>query len=577
MYMKKLLLFAVVLVAFIGRSFGAASPIYTYATATTGAPTYYDGNLSTYGSLTAIGTGTNTPCSSGFSGITGFTATSYATTNPCVEVHIAAASGFTISISGMTVGLRASTTGPTAARLAYSIDGGTTWIDDGTNHIPRNGSCGTVDTAKWLNQCITCTDFRFRVYPFGASNPGGTLQIMGLDLLGVVVATSSITPPTIAAAGPTRFCSGGNVTLNAPSSASYTYQWYNGTTRIPGATRFSYTANATGNYWCYITGPVFCSDTTNVIAVTVNTPPPAPTVTPSGARTICSFDSVVISGPAGYTYQWYDGFTAITGATDMTYTARTRGNYRVTITDTNGCTGFGFSSLNLSVLTAAPGTLTTTGSLSFCSGDSVRFTAATGTGYTYQWYNGTTAITGATTNRYTAYHSGTYYVAITSTNGCITNSTNYVVTEVTTPVITAGSDTVFCAGGNVRLTINTAGASGIYYQWKKDGVNISGATSTSYIATITGTYVCVINVPGSCTASSNGIRVTSNPIPTPIITFSGTTLRVQNYYRSYQWYLNTITIPGATTYNTTARSNGSYRVFVTDTNGCTKLSNEYAL
>ncbi|MDP1745844.1 MAG: T9SS type A sorting domain-containing protein, partial [Bacteroidota bacterium] len=44
----------------------------------------------------------------------------------------------------------------------------------------------------------------------------------------------------------------------------------------------------------------------------------------------------------------------------------------------------------------------------------------------------------------------------------------------------------FCSGGKVILYASTC--SGYRYQWKKDGVNISGATSSTYTASVSGKY-----------------------------------------------------------------------------------------
>lgn len=578
--MKKLLLFFIAFVA--ASNFAIAAPIYTYTNSTSGAPIYTDPFLATASNLTAVGTGATTPCASGFSGINGFTATGYGVSNPCIEVTLVAASGYTINATAISAGLRRSTTGPTAALFSYSTDGGSTWtVETGTPHVPFNGGCATSAagyTLATFNFCITSPTIIFRLYPYNASASGGTIQILDLNIQGSTALLSSITPPSIAASGPTTFCTGSNVVLNAVTGTGLTYQWLNGTTPIAGATRSSYTATTSGTYRVYMTGPFFCTDTTNSIVVTVNTPPAAPTISPSGTRTICAFDSVVLRGPTGYTYQWRNAGGPIAGATNITYAANLNGNYRLIITNAAGCSATSSNSANVNVIPSAPSTITASGSLSFCTGSDVTLTGASGTGYTYQWFNGGTAIAGATNISYTSSSSASLHLEITNTNGCVTVTNTYVVTEVTTPLITAGSDTVFCNGGAVRLTVNTAaGATGILYQWKKDTVNIPGATNTSYNVTTSGNYHCLVIVPGSCSIASNSIRVVVNPIPTPVVTFSGTTVRTQNFYTRYQWYLNTVAIPGATNFSTTAYNNGGYRVYVTDTNGCSKLSAEFAL
>ncbi|MEO6850015.1 MAG: T9SS type A sorting domain-containing protein, partial [Mucilaginibacter sp.] len=67
--------------------------------------------------------------------------------------------------------------------------------------------------------------------------------------------------------------------------------------------------------------------------------------------------------------------------------------------------------------------------------------------------------------------------------------------------ISAGGPTRFYSGGSVLLTANQG--AGYSYQWQRDGVNISGATSGSYTATQSGSYTVNVTV--------NNISQTSAP------------------------------------------------------------------
>jgi len=62
-------------------------------------------------------------------------------------------------------------------------------------------------------------------------------------------------------------------------------------------------------------------------------------ITPLGSLDICQTGSVALqanSGP-GYTYQWKKGAQNIAGATNQTYTATTKGSYKVIVSNTSGC------------------------------------------------------------------------------------------------------------------------------------------------------------------------------------------------------------------------------------------------
>lgn len=170
--------------------------------------------------------------------------------------------------------------------------------------------------------------------------------------------------------------------------------------------------------------------------------------------------------------------------------------------------------------------------------------------------------------------------------GCVSNRTTVIatITPVPTSVITAGGPTTFCQGLNVTLTNSVSGMS---YQWKKNAVNINGATNISYTANATGTYTCTAtNTCGS--ATSNGIAVIRNTLPTATETLTGsnpfckntTVLLTANTGAglAYQWLKNNVSISGATSLTYTVSANGYYRIQVTKTStGCSKLSANLSL
>ncbi len=117
-----------------------------------------------------------------------------------------------------------------------------------------------------------------------------------------------------------------------------------------------------------------------------------------------------------------------------------------------------------------------------------------------------------------------------------------------------------------------------------DSVNLSNSTPGG-IWTSNDTSVATINHVGICTSLNAGSTVIKyiltdacgsdtasktvivNPSPTPVITQLGTTLNV-NSYLNYQWFLNGNPISGATNQNYLPMANGTYKVVVSDVNGC---------
>jgi hypothetical protein len=135
-----------------------------------------------------------------------------------------------------------------------------------------------------------------------------------------------------------------------------------------------------------------------------------------------------------------------------------------------------------------------------------------------------------------------------------------------------------CAGDSVLLSCNTDPS--FSYQWNRSGVPVSGATSSSIYAQLSGSYTVTI-YQNNCPVTSNGISVTINPLPSvPTITSTGTitscsggslTLSAPAGSSSYSW--NT----GATSSSIVVTQSGNYAVTVTNSNGCAITSAPYVV
>jgi len=136
---------------------------------------------------------------------------------------------------------------------------------------------------------------------------------------------------------------------------------------------------------------------------------------------------------------------------------------------------------------------------------------------TYQWSFNGTPISGATGSTYTIpsaqpSHVGSYTVAVTSNGSTLTSSAATLTVNPVTPVSIAthpsSLSVIQGSGASFTATINNPGALAVTYQWRLNGVPISGATASSY--SIPG--VQPVNV-GSYTlaVTSNGSTVVTNP------------------------------------------------------------------
>lgn len=152
--------------------------------------------------------------------------------------------------------------------------------------------------------------------------------------------TATITPiPTsvIIAGGPTSFCSGSSVVLTNTVSGM-NYQWKKGTAVITGATNVSYSATATGTYTCITTNS--CGNATSNSISAIKNPLPSATQTLTGNNPFCKNTTVLLTANSGanLAYQWARNGVSISGATGLSYTVTTSGNYRVQVTKTTtGC------------------------------------------------------------------------------------------------------------------------------------------------------------------------------------------------------------------------------------------------
>ncbi|MGE4615024.1 MAG: immunoglobulin domain-containing protein, partial [Planctomycetota bacterium] len=138
------------------------------------------------------------------------------------------------------------------------------------------------------------------------------------------------------------------------------------------------------------------------------------------------------------------------------------------------------------------------------------------------------------------------------------------VTSWGIPVITAQPAGQTVNAGTSATFRVTATGTGLSYQWRKNGSNLSGATSSTYVLSSAqsgdaGTYSCVVSI-GTGSVASNGAALVVNTVfdPIPVITAhpqdqavtvgANVTLSVTaNNATTYQWRRNGANISGANT------------------------------
>ncbi|WP_018343888.1 Ig-like domain-containing protein, partial [Cytophaga aurantiaca] len=295
----------------------------------------------------------------------------------------------------------------------------------------------------------------------------------------------------------------------------------------------------------------------------------------TNTATVCSGSTIVL-GPqptvtTGWSWTGPNGYSATTREITLASVTPTQGGvYTATYTDGNTCKAT--STFTVTVNAAPTAAITTTTPTTFCAGGSVVLTASSGS--SYKWMNGTTTITGATAQSYTATTAGSYTVEVTNASNCKATSTATTVTVNATPTaaITTTTATTFCAGGSVVLTAS----SGSSYVWKNGTTQVG--TNQTYTATTAGSYTVEVTNAGNCKATSTATKVSVNAAPAATITANGSTSIPQggsvvltaSSGSFYKWFKGSVQVGTAQTY--TATDAGVYTVEVTNANNCSATS-----
>lgn len=164
--------------------------------------------------------------------------------------------------------------------------------------------------------------------------------------------------------------------------------------------------------------------------------------------------------------------------------------------------GNGMSVGNTNGCAAPTVSISADGTATVCKPDDVTLTATATGSPTYQWTKNGANQSGATNATFTATKTGTYAVTVTNVCGTATSNTiSATVNSKPSAIISPNGTVNMCAGQTTVLTANSG--NNLAYQWKKGGINITGATNQTYGATTAGKYkVAVTNTSTGCSKTS---------------------------------------------------------------------------
>lgn len=245
----------------------------------------------------------------------------------------------------------------------------------------------------------------------------------------------------------------------------------------------------------------------------------AANVTPTGSVAHCGNGITLSVNPtAGATYQWYSANNPIQGATSTSYLVPATGDYYCV--KTSSCGSVTSNAAEVYNLQANAPYLLYEQVLNLCYFTSLRLIGQPFTNVTYQWKRNGVVIPGATSPEYYATQGGIYNYTVTMPCGSFVSSASLTVADPSIVSISSTSTSI-CNGGVISLTATPASNVSGAYQWKKNGVIISGAVSSAYSASTSGSYTCLFT-PNNCStgvsSESNAIVITvssGNPPATP--------------------------------------------------------------
>jgi len=444
----------------------------------------------------------------------------------------------------------------------------------------------------------------------GASS--GNITVVGTNSCGYGASASlpvtvNFRPnPTVS--GPSSACAGttGHVYTTQPGMANYQWTISSGGTILSGASSNFITVawNTAGAQWVAVnyTNSSGCSALLpTTYGVTVN-PRPTPTLTGTSSVCVNSAGNVYTTQPGMTNYVWNvsSGGTITGGGTSssntITITWITSGLQSVSVnyTNSNGCTAYSPTTLNVTVNSLPVPTIGGPATACAATSGNIYTTQAGMTNYSWSVSSGGTINGSANTNSisvtWNTAGAQAVYVNYTNLNGCsATVPTTYNVTVYPRPLPTITGSASGCANTGGYVYTTQAGMTN--YQWQiSTGGLITGGTGTNSIIvtwlTEGAQYVSVnyTNSNGCFAITPTQYNVTVHNIPVPVITgpdtacvgSTGNIYATQTGMTNYLWTVSsggTITSGGtSTSYSMTITWNAigarSVTVSYTDPNGC---------
>ena len=276
-------------------------------------------------------------------------------------------------------------------------------------------------------------------------------------------------------------CEGEDFEITVPGfdAALHTFAWND------GSSASTLTVNTTNTYSVFVSNGGGCAGF-DTIRVEVN-PNPVPVV---DDVTVCEGEAALLGVSTSYAgYAWDNG--EITREINVT----TAGDYAVTVTDLNGCSG---STSGTFTIVSKP-VIEDPVDQSACEGESITLSPTLPAG-TYEWKP-----TGETTSTIEVTTGGAYEVVVTNAGGC-KDSVIVNASFNLNPVLNLGNDVVICEGRVARIGTETGDNT---LTWE------SGLVSNYLDVAVDGEFAAFVTDANGCIGRDTvEVRVATNPTVT---------------------------------------------------------------
>jgi hypothetical protein len=361
-------------------------------------------------------------------------------------------------------------------------------------NLPLTASAGFTNYT-WITPSGQALGQTINASQAGTYTASAQFQGCSVQAAPITVTEGSTGSISITVLGSSVLCEGESVVLTAPAGFQ-NYLWSNGATGSSTTIQTEQTVSVSAS----IQG---CTVTSEPVFIAVSTPLPI-TASISGPSALCPGAITELQSSAGFTdYVWTGPTTTLNG---QNITVGEAGSYNVSATDINGCTSES-NTLQLTAIQTPTLTVTPTGPVSICDGETATLTASVGFG-NYLWNTPTGTVAGQSIE---ASEEGNYSVQAVYSS-CTLNSPSVFVAVQSAPTlgISLNGSTTVCSGESVVLTAEDGYDS---YLWS------NGATTQSITVSTSGSYFVTAAAELGCDAVSNDVVISIIQPPTAAFTY----------------------------------------------------------